>query len=533
MITLERTEPFAACEYALDGLLADGCLADAKELIETTLRREDGGDIVVVARLRLKLSTVLFALGCPRQAVHEADVVAAAPNLPSSLYAAAQQARLVGLLADEDYAGARLSATGILAGEDGMGDDAALDGALAAMAFIAWSEGRIADALTMFRAAVERAGVDVQVVRPVHAQLGYALALAALGSFGESHRAIARGEAAARLAGDTLWGCATDSARGRVHLAAGSLDDAVACAGAAYAAADRAGARAFQPNALATLATAALLQGQVTEARAHLRRCPTGPAAPQMFGRSRWTWIDARVTGAEGSMAGAAEILASVYACPTEHRGLLIEEPAAGAWLVRVALAAGARASAEAVAVCLEQLAMENASFPTVVASTRHARGVLDRDRDALAAAVRLHRQPWARGSAAEDAAVVLSEQGDVAEARSLLELALVSYRLGGAVRDTARVERRRARLDTVRPGRRGRTGARRPRPVSGWASLTETEVRVAAVVAQGFTNAETAGRVFMSRHTVDFHLRHIFRKLEIRSRVELARLAPRDLHEL
>lgn len=62
-------------------------------------------------------------------------------------------------------------------------------------------------------------------------------------------------------------------------------------------------------------------------------------------------------------------------------------------------------------------------------------------------------------------------------------------------------------------------------RPVSGWDSLTDCERRVAAAVAEGLTNRQAAERLFVSRHTVDFHLRQIFLKLDIRSRVELTRL--------
>ena len=61
--------------------------------------------------------------------------------------------------------------------------------------------------------------------------------------------------------------------------------------------------------------------------------------------------------------------------------------------------------------------------------------------------------------------------------------------------------------------------------PVAGWDSLTETEARIADLVATGLTNRQVAREVFMSRHTVDTHLRHIFRKLAIVSRVQLARL--------
>jgi DNA-binding CsgD family transcriptional regulator len=59
----------------------------------------------------------------------------------------------------------------------------------------------------------------------------------------------------------------------------------------------------------------------------------------------------------------------------------------------------------------------------------------------------------------------------------------------------------------------------------TGWEDLTRTEREVARVVASGLTNREAGRRVFMSPHTVDAHLRHIFRKLNINSRVELARI--------
>lgn len=62
-------------------------------------------------------------------------------------------------------------------------------------------------------------------------------------------------------------------------------------------------------------------------------------------------------------------------------------------------------------------------------------------------------------------------------------------------------------------------------RPRFGWASLTATELSVATVVAEGFTNRQVAAKLFLSPHTVGFHLRQVFRKLEISSRVELTRL--------
>jgi pimeloyl-ACP methyl ester carboxylesterase/DNA-binding CsgD family transcriptional regulator len=59
-----------------------------------------------------------------------------------------------------------------------------------------------------------------------------------------------------------------------------------------------------------------------------------------------------------------------------------------------------------------------------------------------------------------------------------------------------------------------------------GWPSLTEGEWRVVALAAQGHTNAEIAERLYLSRFTVETHLKHVFAKLGLRSRAELAALA-------
>jgi ketoreductase RED2 len=74
----------------------------------------------------------------------------------------------------------------------------------------------------------------------------------------------------------------------------------------------------------------------------------------------------------------------------------------------------------------------------------------------------------------------------------------------------------------TRRPARpTHRRGKNDPR--FGWESLTTAEHRVADAVATGLTNAEVARRLFVSPYTVDYHLRQIFLKLGISSRVQLA----------
>jgi DNA-binding CsgD family transcriptional regulator len=72
----------------------------------------------------------------------------------------------------------------------------------------------------------------------------------------------------------------------------------------------------------------------------------------------------------------------------------------------------------------------------------------------------------------------------------------------------------------------RRRPSASEQRPAAGWASLTDIEQATARLVAEGLTNQRIADQMFISTHTVAFHLRQVFRKLDIRSRVDLARIA-------
>ena len=64
--------------------------------------------------------------------------------------------------------------------------------------------------------------------------------------------------------------------------------------------------------------------------------------------------------------------------------------------------------------------------------------------------------------------------------------------------------------------------GSRR-RSAAGWSSLTATEAKVVTLVSEGLRNAEVAAQLFMTVATVKTHLGHVFAKLGVASRAELA----------
>jgi DNA-binding CsgD family transcriptional regulator len=191
--------------------------------------------------------------------------------------------------------------------------------------------------------------------------------------------------------------------------------------------------------------------------------------------------------------------------------------------LVRIALASEDRELAESATAGAELRASINPAVAAFAASAAHARGLLTGDPGRLAEAVGLleaGQRRLALASALEDLAVAQLRADRGQEAIAALDRALVIHAACGARRDQARVRRRLKRLGIQR-----RLPAER-RPAVGWAALTESELAVAQLVADGLTNREVAERLYISPHTVSGHLRHAFEKLGINSRVVLTRLA-------
>jgi DNA-binding CsgD family transcriptional regulator len=190
--------------------------------------------------------------------------------------------------------------------------------------------------------------------------------------------------------------------------------------------------------------------------------------------------------------------------------------------LVRIALAAGDRELALYARDSACSRSQTNTGASCLAAVAAHTSGLVNRDPGELAMAVELFDvgpRRMALGSALEDYGVLSLETGANKQAIEAFGRALVLFAQLGATWDAARV---RGGLRAMGVRRR-LVAAQRPR--SGWEAITDSDLAVARLVAQGFTNRETAERLFVSRHTVSGRLRSIFKKLNVSSRVELARV--------
>jgi DNA-binding CsgD family transcriptional regulator len=317
--------------------------------------------------------------------------------------------------------------------------------------------------------------------------------------------------------------------RARIHLANGRLAEADDAAQQALATAKALGAHGQAATAHRVLSLIALRRGDIAAAAHHIADNTTAaaPHHPSVDARVETALVQAHISQARGDATAAVGHVRQACADLLTHPGLLLRVPATATWLVRTALAAGDTRLAAAIAGAVEILAADNPDnsdnpgYPAIAAVAAHNRALAVHDAAGLAEAAAQHPDPWAKASATEDVGALLTRQGSRADAIKALTRAVEGYESTGAATDAARV-RRRLRALGVR--RRHWTQAAN-RPVTGWESLTDTERSVSELVAQGLTNRQIAARMYLSASTVAFHLRQIFRKLDLGSRVELARV--------
>jgi predicted ATPase/class 3 adenylate cyclase/DNA-binding CsgD family transcriptional regulator len=234
---------------------------------------------------------------------------------------------------------------------------------------------------------------------------------------------------------------------------------------------------------------------------------------------------------------------------------------AQGLWVLGAAhLAIGDLEAAEAALIEAKELA-KSISNPWLVAHANHHLGDLARRRDDTSQAEDLHHEALTLRARAdlrpgvaeslESLAALATDQESFSEAARLLgaacalraEIGLARWpadqagydtdvvrardALGEHAFDAAWAEGQALHVDEA-VAYVSRARGERKRPSSGWASLTPTELEVVKLVATGLTNPEVGERLFIGRGTVKTHLTHVFAKLGIATRSELAAEATR-----
>ncbi|MGC0417974.1 LuxR C-terminal-related transcriptional regulator [Embleya sp. AB8] len=511
----EAHEPLTV--VAVEACVRSGRLPPAVVLAEEALTRTAGPE--TTARLRYWLSTALLLLGRTSGSLAIAEALVADPDSPAQLRRRAELNRLSAWSVRDGPQGTRHARRALreVGERDRDGEPDIRAGITTSLAVMRWRAGHLDEALALCRKAVELADGGSVVEwhtdpRPIQAAI-----LAHVGRFGEAETTLGPVPRSVGFVADAVPGLV----RARVALADGRLDDARREAAAGLAVAERSGARVLMPAAWMVLATVARHRGETADVGDYAGRLRD--ALPDDRGRvytAAAAWFEAQSAVAGGDPPGVERAVEELWANEAGRRGLAIEEPDFAPWLVRLLLARGDRARAVVVGEAAERLAHLSPGLPVVRAAAEHARGLLTGDAEALEAAAGSHRDAWARASAAEDLGALLVNANRARAVRTL-EGALALYRQVGAEGDAARVRRR---LRAIGVRRRHWTHA--DQPGTGWASLTHTERTVAEHVLQGLTNRQVAGRMFLSPHTVAFHLRQIFRKLGVHSRLELARFA-------
>ncbi len=225
----------------------------------------------------------------------------------------------------------------------------------------------------------------------------------------------------------------------------------------------------------------------------------------------------------EGDPVTALASLREVLSPATAFRHRLLLSPS---WLMaatRIAVRGGAADLAKQSVQLAETVHERNPGHATFAGVAAYCRGLLLADTSILESAtttLRASPRPHLLAEALKAFGEALVTH-DHDRAVAALDEAWEIFRRIGALGEVVRVQRI---LRTAGVRRRRWLSSTVTRPEHGWEALTRPEKRVARLVAAGHTNRSVAAELCLSPNTVATHLRTIFQKLEVSSRVQLAR---------
>lgn len=374
----------------------------------------------------------------------------------------------------------------------GPGDVAAMM-ALATLSNVRWRAGELSEGLSLGRAAVRYAD-EVDPVWRMHFQLALAGKFANLREFARAESLMDDADAGLRGLFPPVWTAGPAAMRARVFLQSKRLSEARQQAEAATAAWEREAVPMLRPLASSVLGTISLYLGDLPAAIGHVERMHADLAGCQAVLQSaQYAWTDILVTARKDGPRAAVELLTGTYGHLPTQRSLYIEDPSSAAFLVRLARDVGDDDLKRSVLDTVDGLAADNPDFSIVGLTAMHANALAESDTATLAHIIVESPDPVSVALATEELARLYAAQTPARWRKSISE-----------------------------PSEEGSS----PQMFTCWSRLSEMEQRISYLVSVGLTNRQIARRVHLSAHTVNYHLRKIYRKLGINTRVELARQA-------
>lgn len=495
-----------------------GRLAEARSWGEQALRGQVNPD--TEGQLLLGLAESYKHAGHNNVAVELTDRGLALPQVGQSVRAQLYAIRAHAHLATDLPAAERAAERAVELGTQ-HGVSAAVAFGNAARSVTRRARGHLDEAIRFAKDAVAEIGRAGGAAEHRHTAIWLGAALVAQDRFEEAEEVYAAGQREAERLG-TAWSLPLwHFYRASLGFARGRLSDVEAEGEAGLRVAEQLGAWQLAALLAALLGRVAVLRDQVPLARDYLRRMREMLTTEIIVPPEDIAWAAALAHEAGGEPQEAYQALTELYFQLPERVLLFVQDPGAFAGMVRISKLAGRPAEAAWIATVAAELAHRNPGNHTLAGAAAHAEGLVRMDAGRLGESVALlkkSRRPLVRASAVEDAAVAEHIAGRKGRAAKLLETALGIYHECGARQGELRVEQRMYAIGVRRqPG-----AAAVKSPLAG---ITQAERQVVELVVKGATNREVARALFLSPHTVDSHLRKVFAKLRISSRVELTRL--------
>jgi DNA-binding CsgD family transcriptional regulator len=497
-----------------DALCRIGAGAEAEQVVNRALEHAAEPDLV--ADLHWTLAQCRMRAGESAESLAALDRALASPGISARHRARllVLAARTHGNLGAVERAGQ--VATSALEAASEAGDDWAMGWALHVLTIVTAMQGRVTDALPLLDRALavtqsDPALTDLRLLL----QINKAVTLANLDRYGEALAAAGQARDLADQIGTAIRLAQAHGALSQLLFATGRWDDALAEV-------EIVPEDLKEPSAaccdLGIAAVISFHRGEIGAARRHL--AAADPHAKRIGHRLIGPFALARSLDCEhdGALPEALAALADAFDRDTEELEE-IEDLLADA--VRLASETGNLSTARDLAGHAAALARES-EIPHRQANALYCRGVLDHDASRLLAAAERYddaARPLLKAKALEEAAGGFVRTGDRSQARAAFTRAVEVYTSLGAAADVARLQAT-FRAHGIRRG----PHAKHRRARSGWDSLTQTEIKIAAFVEEGLSNPEIAARLLLSRRTVATHVSHILKKLDVHSRTDIAR---------